>query len=227
MNSITRRVLAAVLTGWLGLSMPSVPAVAAGRQQSSIPADSADRVPEAAILHIRVLEGEGAVFAAGSKTNRGLLVQVTDEVGRPVPGVAVSFRLPDEGPTGVFASSLRTDIVVTGADGRAGVYGMKWSASPGQVFVRVTASKGQARAGAIVPIYLSDAPAVPEPGDRFRSSGNSRRWLKIGLIVAGVGVGGALFGSARGGGSSGPLPPAAVTPPTQIGFPDIIIGRPQ
>jgi hypothetical protein len=62
----------------------------------------------AAIIQLRVIEGEGAVYAPGSRATRGITVQVTDETGQPLEGVAVSFRLPEEGAGGTFASGLRT-----------------------------------------------------------------------------------------------------------------------
>src|SRR5450759_2238919 len=74
---------------------------------------------EVAILQIRVVEGEGAVQAAGSRATRGLSVEVTDETGKPVGGAAVNFRLPDEGPGGVFANGMKTEVVITAPDGRA------------------------------------------------------------------------------------------------------------
>src|SRR3712207_200997 len=63
-----------------------------------------DRV---AILRLRVLEGEGAVYAAGARTVRPLSVQVTDETGRPVEGASVSILLPGDGPTGMFNGNMR------------------------------------------------------------------------------------------------------------------------
>ena len=63
-------------------------------------ARAADRpsVQEAAIVQIRVVEGDGAIYALGSRSGRPLTVQITDETGKPASGAAVSFRLPEEGP---------------------------------------------------------------------------------------------------------------------------------
>ncbi len=104
---------------------------------------------DAAILQIRVLEGDGAIHALGSRSSRPLSVQVADETGRPVSGAAVSFRLPDEGPGGAFASGMRTEVVVTGADGRASVWGIQWNRAAGPFQVRITTVKGPSRAGAV------------------------------------------------------------------------------
>src|SRR5437879_5619201 len=50
-----------------------------------------------AILQVRVVDGEGAVYAIGTRATRGVTVQVTDETGKPVEGASISFRLPEEG----------------------------------------------------------------------------------------------------------------------------------
>src|SRR5437868_6319967 len=46
------------------------------------------------ILQIRILEGEDAVYATGSRATRGITVLVTGETGKPVDGATLSFRLP-------------------------------------------------------------------------------------------------------------------------------------
>ena len=100
-----------------------------------------------AILLIHIVEGEGAVYAIGSRATRGVTVQVTDETGKPVESAVVSFRLPDDGPTGEFSSGMRTEIVPTGADGRANVWGMQWNRVTGPLEVRITAAKGAGSRG--------------------------------------------------------------------------------
>ncbi len=115
------------------------------------------------ILLIRIVEGEGAVYPIGSRATRGVTVQVTDETGKPVDSASVVFRLPDDGPTGTFSSGNKTDVVATGADGRANVWGMQWNRVTGPLEVRITAAKGQARAGTVCGLYLSNTLVSPEP----------------------------------------------------------------
>src|ERR1700679_232663 len=67
------------------------------------------RAQDPAILQIKVVEGDGAVYATGSRATRGIAIQVTDETGRPVDGTSVSFRLPDEGPSGSFVNGSKTE----------------------------------------------------------------------------------------------------------------------
>jgi hypothetical protein len=176
-----------------------------------------------AILLIRIVEGEGAVYAIGSRATRGVTVQVTDETGKPVESAAVSFRLPDDGPTGEFSSGMRTEIVPTGADGRANVWGMQWNRVTGPLEVRITAAKGQARAGTVCGLYLSNALITSEPRKSAVSGGRSHRKIWIGVgIAAAVFVGVAAI-SSRGTPSAAAAP--GVNAP-KIGTPSITIGRP-
>lgn len=111
------------------------------------------------IIQLKVVEGEGTIYRTGAKAVRGLTVLVTDEAGKPVPNASVSFRLPDSGPSGLFSSGLRTEIVTTGADGRASIGGMQWNKTAGPMEIRITAIKDQARAGIITTQYLNDTAA--------------------------------------------------------------------
>ena len=168
---------------------------------------------DVSILQIRTVEGEGAVHRCGARAAASIAVLVTDETGKPVEGVTVSFRMPEEGAGGLFANGLATAVVATDSTGRASVAGMRWNRVPGPLHVRVTAAKGQARAGTTIFVYLSDTAVVPS---RFR-----RRllWTVLGLGAA-AGVGYAAANRTKS--ASGGLPPA----PIQIGNPTIAIGRP-
>lgn len=176
---------------------------------------------EPAILQVRVIEGEGAVYPIGSRATRGVTVQVTDENGKPVETATVSFRLPENGPSGAFATGAKTEIAVTHADGRAGVWGMQWNRTVGSLEIRITAVKGQTRAGTVCAQYLSDAPAAGSPQSRIGPS-HSRKWLWISLAVAGA-AGGAVAGTALGG---KPAAPASTSSALQIGAPTINLGHP-
>jgi hypothetical protein len=178
-----------------------------------------------AILQIRIVEGEGAVYPIGSRATRGVTVQVTDETGKPVDSAAVSFRLPDDGPTGAFSSGMRTEIVSTAADGRANVWGMQWNRVTGPLEVRITASKGQARAGTVCSLYLSNA--LAEPRITGRDKAGAGGWRSHRKIWIGVGIAAAAFVSVAAISSRGtPSPAAAGVNAPQIGTPTIIIGKP-
>jgi hypothetical protein len=181
-----------------------------------------------AILQIRIVEGEGAVYPIGSRATRGVTVQVTDETGKPVDSAAVSFRLPDDGPTGAFSSGMRTEIVTTAADGRANVWGMQWNRVTGPLEVRITAAKGQARAGTVCSLYLTNALVAAEPRITGRDQAAAGGWRRHRKIWIGVGIAAAAFVSVAAISSRGTPSPAAaagVNAP-HIGTPSIIIGKP-
>ncbi len=88
---------------------------------------------ETVLIQIRVLEGEGAVSIAGAKATRPVTVQIIDETGKPVSGAGVTFRLPEESPTGFFDTGLKSEIQITSADGRASAWGVVWGEAAGPV----------------------------------------------------------------------------------------------
>jgi hypothetical protein len=181
-----------------------------------------------AILQIRIVEGEGTVYPIGSRATRGITVQVSDETGKPVDSAAVSFRLPDDGPTGEFSSGMRTEIITTSADGRANVWGMQWNRVTGSLEVRITAAKGQARAGTVCGLVLTNALVAAEPRITGRDKTASGGWRSHRKIWIGVGIAAAAFVSVAAISSRGtpsPVAAAGVNAP-KIGTPTIIIGKP-
>ena len=179
----------------------------------------------AELLHIRVAEGDGQVYATGSRATRGLTVQVTDETGKPVGGATVSFLLPEDGPGGAFSGGLHTSLTTTKPDGTATAWGMQWNRLPGPFEIRITAAKGTARAGIVSTQYLSDKVGAPKAGGTgsFQASHHSRnKWLLIGLAIGGAAAGGMAIEAARGSHTTA----AVATPPPSIGVPTITIGHP-
>ncbi len=161
------------------------------------------------------------VNTAGSRSNRPISVQLTDETGRPLEGVAVSFRMPEEGPGGAFESGMKTEIAISGAEGRAAVHGIRWNSIAGPFQIRITAAKGESRAGAICSQYISDTPVAKSP----RSGGSGKKkWIAIAAIAAGGAAAGLAVG--RGSSSSQTASPSTAGPAVQIGIPTITIGRP-
>ena len=176
------------------------------------------------IVQLRVVEGEGATYRTGTRATRGLTVLVTDEAGQPLDMASVSFRLPDQGASGTFSSGLRTEVVTTGPDGRASVWGMQWSKTSGTVQIHITAAKEQARAGIISTQYLSDTVAAQAGGEGvFKASHGGHKWLWIAGIGA-LAAGGAAFALLRSGGSSSTVNPAVTG--ISIGAPSITVSHP-
>jgi len=178
-----------------------------------------------AILQIRVIEGEGVAYSVGGRATRGVTVQVTDETGRPVQGASVSFRLPDDGPSGTFSNGSRTEVATTRPDGKASTWGMQWNKIEGSFEIRITAAKGAARAGTVCPVYLSKA-AMAKATMETRSQppvklASSHKWLWITLAAGGAGI--AVAAAALGAKSSAPAGPMLT--PTSVGTPTITIGN--
>lgn len=210
---------------WLRTTLAAI--LSAGLTVSGTgPALAADAITkrEPAVLQIRVVDGEGAVYAVGSRATRGLTVQITDETGRPLDGVTVSFRLPDDGPGGVFSGGLKSEVAVTRPDGRASVWGMQWNRSPGAFQIRITANKDDVRAGAVSSQYLSDAPGAKASASSGFVAHRGHKVLLISLLAVGAAAGGGLaMGLSSGKATALPAP----IPILKIGLPtSLIIGNP-
>ncbi len=179
-------------------------------------------------LRIDVVEGAGVVVPAQAFSSRRFAVVVKDAGGRPVPGATVHFRLPAQGPTGAFASGLRTESTVTGAGGEASVYGIRWGAEPGRLEITVAAVSGSLRAEARIPVEVSAGTRLSRQ-DRanpsYRAPSGSKKWIVLIAVGAGAAAGVALS-SGRNGGAPSYTPPAAVVVTPTIGTPTITIGKP-
>jgi hypothetical protein len=179
------------------------------------------------ILQIRIVEGEGESYAAGSRAVKGITVEITDEAGHPVSGAAVSFRLPEDGASGVFQNGTRTEIASTGPSGRAVVWGMKWNKVVGPVVVRVTAAKGETRAGALVKqsVVEPSQAAGPVNANRKIRVRRGNKWVWISTIAAAAAGGGLAFGARGGGGGASSGSSTARAGSVTIGNPVITVGR--
>lgn len=174
-----------------------------------------------ALLHIRVLEGEGALRRVGTKDGRAIVVQITDEAGTPAGGVTVSFRLPEEGPSGSFEGGLKTDIATTTPDGRAAANTIAWNRIAGAFQVRITVVKSQVRAGTVVAQTLIEGSEGKTVGG---TTGRRAKWIAIAAAVGGGAAAGIVAGR---GGTPRSAPSASTTvPPPQVGLPTLTIGRP-
>ncbi len=190
---------------------------------------------ETVILQLQVLAGEGGVFAASSRALKPVTVRVTDETGAPLAGTAVSFRLPEDGVTGIFQNGLKTDLVLSGPDGRAVSPSVAWGPLARPVRLRVTAALGEARAGVMVPVYVSAdnivvagaSSSVIAPQQRFEAASTpklkaKRRWVKW-VVAAAAGIGaGVVMTLVRHPASADASTGGA---PIAIGQPTISIGR--
>jgi hypothetical protein len=184
---------------------------------------AAPALAQVAILQIRVIEGEGAVHLPGSRSSRPITVEITDETGKPVAGAAVSFHLPEGGPSGAFANGLRTEVVIADAHGRASLHGLLVNRVPGRFQIRILASKEQARAGTVSFQYVAESRGGAAKADAASTS--RRKWIVVAAAVAGGAVAGIV--AMRGGAASPAAAPVAPVPPVlSIGSPSITVGKP-
>ncbi len=176
-----------------------------------------------------MIEGDGAVHPPGSRISRPLTVEVTDETGKPVEGAAVSFHLPDDGPTGVFLNGLRTEVSTTDAAGRAVLHGMVLGRTAGRFQIRIVASKEQARAGIVSFQYIAEphsgaasaAPASAPAAPKTAVHSGHTRWLIVAALVAGGAVAG-IVGATHGGSTAA----APAAPTLTIGAPTTTVIKP-
>lgn len=185
----------------------------------------------AADLHLRAVQGQGMVVAPGAASSRRIVVAVEDAFGKPLAGATVRFRLPAEGPSGRFSSGMTTESVLSGADGRASVYGIVWNGQPGQLVVAVVGTLGTDTAELEVPVEIGQN-AVKDSGasnpGRMPSAGSGRKWLLLGAVVAGgAALGGLEMLSHKSSTSAAPVNTASYPPvlgPPAVGVPSILVG---
>jgi hypothetical protein len=122
----------------------------------------------------------------------------------------------------VFSTGGRTEIAATHADGRAAVWGMQWNRTAGPFEIRITAVKGQARAGVVSAQSLSNAPEPPAAGaEKVRGARGGHKLLWISLVIAGA-AGAAVAGFAARKPSA--TAAASSVTPLKIGTPTISLG---
>jgi hypothetical protein len=157
-------------------------------------------------LHIVIVEGEGVLNNVKLKTLKPVLVEIQSD-GKPAPGAAVTFILPNQGPSGTFLNGSATSTVNTDAQGRATSSAIQANGATGAMPIRVTASyNGQT---ANVTVHQTNVTGVSSSG------GGVSTGTKIFIVVAIVGAAaGAGIALGRGNGSSSnpttPPPPAIV-----------------
>lgn len=195
------RIVAAALAAALALPLPAQQAPARVEPGTPQAPPGAKPKPGPSALKIIVLEGEGARNDIRSGTAVAPRVQVVDEAGQPVRDAEVVFRLPMEGPGGVFHGWVKTQTVRTGEDGVAAATGYAPNGIEGRFNIRVTASAGSQEASAV--IAQSNV-----RGARVSAASHKKWWI---LAALGAGIGAAI-GAAASGNDAGGV--AAVTPVT-------------
>ena len=91
-------------------------------------------------FQITVIEGEGSINNIHNTVNRGATVLVEDQNKTPLSGVAVSFFLPNEGPSGLFPNGSHVLTVFTDDKGYASSRPVRFNNLVGLMHIRVVAS---------------------------------------------------------------------------------------
>ena len=91
-------------------------------------------------FHITVIEGEGSINNIHQTINRGATILVEDENRTPLSGVAVSFFLPNDGPSGLFPNGSHVLTVFTDDKGYASSRPVRFNNLVGLMHIRVVAS---------------------------------------------------------------------------------------
>lgn len=158
-------------------------------------------------LNITIVEGDGAINNVRQRVNREVIVEVQDENHKPVAGAAVTFFLPNQGPTGVFSNGGRSLTTLSDSSGRAAARGLRLNHMPGRMEIRVTATSGQRRGEALISqTNILPAAAVMS--------------TKLILLLAVAGAGAAAAGAilaTRGGGASAATPNVIVPGTPTVG----------
>lgn len=156
-------------------------------------------------LNIVIVEGEGAINNVRQRVAREPIVEVTDENKKPVSGALVTFMLPGNGPSGVFANGSNTMTIATDNAGRAVARGIRVNNQPGQYQMRVSVSHQGLVASTGVTMTNAAVAAA---------AGLGVAKLLIILAVAGAAVAGSAVAINQSGGSATVPPSIGVTPGT-------------
>jgi hypothetical protein len=181
---------------------------------------SADDQPP---FHILVIEGEGAINNVHQTVNRAATVLVEDENKTPLTGVAVSFFLPNDGPSGLFPNGSRVLTVFTDDKGMATSRPIRFNPLVGIMPIRVTASlfsqsvetkitQTNIANGQAIRSYVSPVTRNQEPASRGVHV-PKKVWVTALLVGAGVAAGVILLNRTTpptatiGAGSTGVITP--------------------
>src|SRR3954454_14736942 len=183
----TASAVVSLCLSWI-MFLEAMPAPMAAQQ----PQQLEDRPP----FRIVVLEGEGSINNVKQPVNRGALVLIEDENKNPLIGVAVTFYLPSEGPSGFFPNGSRVLTVFSDEKGLAATPPLRFNDAVGLMRIRVSASLFSQTANAVVTeTNVSSASAVRSSlvsgGGKVKVSrpGSSHTRLILVLVAVGAAAG--------------------------------------
>ena len=156
-------------------------------------------------LRIEIVEGDGAINNVRQRFAREPIVQVEDQNRKPVAGAVVTFVLPNQGASGVFANGSRTFTTLTDSNGRAAARGVR-PTNNGKFEIRVNASKDGKTASATIGVTNVLVASAMTGG----------KLAALLLVLGGAAAAGVAVAVNSGGGNSTtatpPAPPTVLTP---------------
>jgi hypothetical protein len=167
-----------------------------------VPSRAQQQASDAPPFHIVVVEGEGSINNIHQAVNRGATVLVEDENKNPLSGVAVSFFLPNEGPSGIFPNGSKVLTVFTDDKGVASSSTVHFNNLVGLMRVRVTASLFSQTASAVITQTNVSAGAAQKAGYipatgmakvSKPSSGSHKKLIILGVAVVAAGAAAYFF----------------------------------
>lgn len=152
-------------------------------------------------FRVNVVEGEGSINNIRQTVNRGATVLVEDENKNPLSGVAVSFFLPNEGPSGMFPNGSHVLTVFTDDKGMASSRPVHFNNLVGLMRIRVVASLFSQTASAVITqTNVSSAAAmktgfIPATGAAkiSKPSSGSHKALYVLLAVGAAAAAGGIY----------------------------------
>ena len=163
------------------------------------------------LLHIVVLEGDGAINNVRLPRAKEPVVRVEDANNQGVAGAAVTFLLPAEGAGAFFGDGGRSLTMITDDRGEVVARGLHANRIAGAFQIRVSASRGGRTAAASI------AQTNVDPG-----SHTSSRKIALLAILGGAAAGGAAI-AFHGGNtkSASPASPAPAAPTPTVVVPGV------
>jgi len=164
-------------------------------------------------IHVVVLEGDGAINNIRSSHAKDPVVRVEDSEKHGVPGAAVTFLVPSDGPGVVFGDAGTSLTLTTDDRGEAVARGLHPNRNVGRFQIRVSASDHGKTASAFI------SQTNVDPGTH-----TSSRKIALLAVIGGAAAAGAAV-ALHGGKSSSPSPTTAAGTVVIPGTPSL--GGPQ
>lgn len=144
-------------------------------------------------LQILVLEGTRAESYPASP-GIAPVVEVRDDIDRPIEGAQVTFALPQTGPGGTFQGGERSFTTRTNAQGQAMPTHFTMGSLLGPFYIRVSAKYRDLNAQTSI---LQSVAVRPRPTEAILHPRHSaRKWVILG-VIGGAGAGGLAYALTR------------------------------